>query len=477
MHNPEEIGQASSAHNRSRAEPSVVSSAWRRGGRVEVARAGALRCAGIRDHAQLGALFEIELGSPDDRPWRHPFGRRGIVLGEVTAFDESGAWLVPYGPVDGIRPGTRLAPHFGGTSIRIDRRWLGRVVGPMAEPLDRHGPLPRGERETRLQAPAVPAFERARLGPRFRLGVTALDLFTPCREGQRLGIFAGSGVGKSTLMSMIAAQSEADALVVGLIGERGREVREFLEATLGESARARSVIVVATSDQPAMLRRRAAHLAVAVAEALRDEGLHVVCLLDSVTRYAMALREIGLASGEVPTSRGYTPNVFSELPRLLERCGPGRGRGQITGLFTVLVDGDDLDEPVSDAVRGILDGHIVLDRRIAERGRFPAVDVLRSVSRSTPGCYDPVERHLVARARQLMRAYDDMAELIRLGAYRQGTDPLIDEAIARHEALEALLAQAPDERRAAGADTAALARALGVDLDSVAARLGGETPP
>jgi flagellum-specific ATP synthase len=432
------------------AEPAPSPAWWRLGGRVQLARAGALRCVGVADVAHVGALFEVELGSPGDRTGRQRFGQHGTLLGEVTAFDESGAWLVPYGPVEGIR---------------ADHRWLGRVVGPMAEPLDGCGPLPRSEREHRLQAAPLPAFERSRLGPRFRLGVRALDLFTPCREGQRLGIFAGSGVGKSTLMSMIAAQSEADALVVGLIGERGREVREFLEETLDAPARARSIIVVATSDQPAMLRRRAAHLAVAIAEALRDEGLHVVCLLDSVTRYAMALREIGLASGEVPTSRGYTPNVFSELPRLLERCGPGRGPGQITGLFTVLVDGDDLDEPVSDAVRGILDGHVVLDRRIAERGRFPAVDVLRSVSRSTPGCYDPIERNLVARARQLMRAYEDMAELIRLGAYRVGSDPLIDEAIARHEPLESLLAQAPEERHEPGDDLAALARALGTDLD------------
>ena len=286
---------------------------------------------------------------------------------------------------------------------------------------------------------------RRPLGPQIGLGVRALDLFTPCCEGQRIGIFAGSGVGKSSLMSMIARGTAADVLVIGLIGERGRELGEFLHRTLGEEGRSRSVIVAATSDMSAMMRRRAAYVTLTIAECLRDRGLRMLCLMDSVTRFAMALREIYLAAGEVPTSRGYPPSVFAELPRLLERAGPGEGEGAITGLFTVLVEGDDDNEPVSDAVRGILDGHVVLDRGIAEGGRFPAVDVPRSLSRTAPGCYAPAERELVREARMLMRAYAEMAELIRLGAYRPGGDPVLDRAVALRPQLEELLRQEVDE--------------------------------
>jgi flagellum-specific ATP synthase len=290
--------------------------------------------------------------------------------------------------------------------------------------------------------------------------VRALDLFTPCCDGQRMGIFAGSGVGKSTLLSMITAGTEAEVLVIGLIGERGRELHDFLEHTLGAAGRARSVVVVATSDQPPMLRRRAAYLTLTIAEFLRDQGLKVLCLMDSVTRFAMALREIYLAAGEVPTSRGYPPGVFAELPRLLERAGPGDSAGSITGLFTVLVEGDDANEPVSDTVRGILDGHIVLDRAVAERGRFPAVDVLRSISRTAPGCYGREERALVREARRLMRLHADMAELIRLGAYKAGGDAALDRAIAVHPALERLLEQEADERSTGEQAFAGIAAAL-----------------
>jgi flagellum-specific ATP synthase len=301
---------------------------------------------------------------------------------------------------------------------------------------------------------------RRPLGPRVSLGVRALDLFTPCCGGQRIGIFAGSGVGKSSLMSMVARGSAADVLVIGLIGERGRELGEFLHRTLGEEGRARSVIVAATSDMPAMMRRRAAYVTLTVAECLRDRGLRVLCLMDSVTRFAMALREIYLAAGEVPTGRGYPPSVFAELPRLLERAGPGEGEGAVTGLFTVLVEGDDTNEPVSDAVRGILDGHIVLDRGIAEGGRFPAVDVPRSLSRTAPGCYAPAERELVREARMLMRAYAEMAELIRLGAYKRGSDPKVDEAIRLYPAIESFIGQKKGERADLAGGYDALARII-----------------
>jgi flagellum-specific ATP synthase len=266
-----------------------------------------------------------------------------------------------------------------------------------------------------------------------------------------LGIFAGSGVGKSVLLSMLARQATCDAVVVGLIGERGREVREFIEETLGEEGLARAIVVVATSDEPALKRRQAAYMTLALAEYLRDQDMEVLCLMDSVTRFAMAQREIGLAAGEPPTTKGYTPTVFTELPKLLERAGPGPVRpdgttaGPITGLFTVLVDGDDHNEPIADAVRGILDGHIVMERAIAERGRFPAINVLKSISRTMPGCQTIPERATVTNARQTLAAYSNMEELIRIGAYRAGADPQVDRAILLNPALEAFLGQDKDE--------------------------------
>ena len=250
---------------------------------------------------------------------------------------------------------------------------------------------------------------------------------------------------------MLARQAECDAVVVGLIGERGREVREFIEETLGEEGLKRAVVVVATSDEPALKRRQAAYMTLAIAEYMRDQGLEVLCLMDSVTRFAMAQREIGLAAGEPPTTKGYTPTVFTELPKLLERAGPGPIRpdgsrgGPITGLFTVLVDGDDHNEPIADAVRGILDGHIVMERAIAERGRFPAINVLKSISRTMPGCQDAREREIVRDARQVLSAYTNMEELIRIGAYRTGSDPLVDRSIALNPAVEAFLGQDKDE--------------------------------
>lgn len=266
-----------------------------------------------------------------------------------------------------------------------------------------------------------------------------------------MGIFAGSGVGKSVLLSQLAKGAQADVVVIGLIGERGREVREFLEDTLGPEGLRRSVVVVATSDESSLKRRQAAYTTLTVAEHFRDQGLQVLCLLDSVTRFAMAQREIGLATGEPPTTKGYTPTVFAELPKLLERAGPGAAVGHekvgsITGLFTVLVDGGDHDEPVADAVRGILDGHLVLERSIAERGRFPALNILKSVSRLMPECHSAEEQGLVREAKRALAAYSDMEELIRLGAYRRGADPATDRAIVLAEPLEGFLSQGKHER-------------------------------
>jgi flagellum-specific ATP synthase len=323
--------------------------------------------------------------------------------------------------------------------------WLGRVVNAMGEPIDGKGPLPAGPSPYPFRASPPPAHARQRVGGPLDLGVRALNTFVTCCRGQRMGIFAGSGVGKSVLLSMMARNVKADVSVIGLVGERGREVQEFLQDDLGEAGLARSVVVVSTSDEPALMRRQAGYLTLAIAEFFREEGKDVLVLMDSVTRFAMAQREIGLSAGEPPTAKGYTPTVFTELPRLLERAGPGTEEGTITGIFTVLVDGDDHNEPVADAVRSILDGHIVMERAIAERGRYPAINVLKSVSRTMPRAADPAYLPVLTRARQVMATYADMEELIRLGAYRSGSSPEVDEAIALHRPLEDFLSQDKDE--------------------------------
>ncbi len=291
-------------------------------------------------------------------------------------------------------------------------------------------------------------------------GVRAIDALSSVGRGQRLGVFAAPGIGKSTLLGMMARYTEADVNVIGLVGERGREVKEFMDRDLGPEGVRRSVVVVATSDESALMRRQAAYLALTVAEYFRDLDRQVLCLMDSVTRFAMAQREIGLSMGEPPASKGYTPTVFAELPKLLERAGPGVGEGAITGLFSVLVDGDDHNEPIADAVRGILDGHIVLERRIAERGRYPAINVLRSVSRTMPHCNSDQENALVVAARRHLSTYNDMEEMIRLGAYRKGSNAEVDEAIRLNPALEGFLAQGKNDRATLADGYAALAKIL-----------------
>lgn len=365
---------------------------------------------------------------------------------EVVGFRGGLAQAMALGDLAGLGPGL-WAERIGAPGLAPSDAWLGRVIDPLGAPIDGKGPLPRGRQIRPVRAAPPPATARARLGPRLGLGVRVLDLFTACREGQRLGLFAASGVGKSTLMASLARKAECDVAVIALVGERGREVREFVEDDLGPEGLARSVVVVATSDAPPLLRREAALAAMTVAEHFRDRGKRVLLMMDSVTRFCLALREIGLSAGEPPTTRGYPPSVFAELPRLLERAGPGLegSGGSITGLFTVLVEGDDHDEPVADAVRGILDGHVVLDRRIGERGRYPAVDVLRSVSRAANGVLDPRERALIARARRLLSLYADLEDMVRLGAYRPGNDAEADEAVRLAPEIEKLLAQEKDE--------------------------------
>ena len=361
---------------------------------------------------------------------------------EVVGFRGDRAICLPFSALEGVRMGCKAVLSASEGAVRPSRGWLGRVVNAMGEPIDGKGPLPTGADLYTMRAPPPPAHERARVGEPIDLGVRAINTFVTCCRGQRMGIFAGSGVGKSVLLSMLARNATADVSVIGLIGERGREVQEFIEDDLGPEGLKRSIVVVATSDESALMRRQAALLTVTLAEFFRDQGDDCLVLMDSLTRFAQAQREIGLSAGEPPTSKGYTPTVFTELPRLLERTGPGVvGSGSITGLFTVLVEGDDHNEPIADAVRAIVDGHIVMERSIAERGRFPAINVLKSVSRTMPRSVRPDFLPTLRKARRLMATFADMEELIRLGAYRRGADAEVDAAIAVNPDLETFLTQ------------------------------------
>jgi len=366
---------------------------------------------------------------------------------EIIGFREGHALCLPFGPLAGVRLGCKAVFQSSDGAVYPSPAWLGRVINAVGEPIDGKGPIAAGASAYPLRQNPLAAHDRVRVGAPIDLGVRVLNTFTTICDGQRMGIFAGSGVGKSVLMSMLARNTDADVAVIGLIGERGREVHEFISEYLGEEGLQRAVVVVATSDEAALMRRQAAYLTLSLSEYFRDQGQRVLCMMDSLTRFAMAQREIGLAIGEPPTAKGYPPTVFTELPRLLERAGPGTpSTGSITGLFTVLVEGDDHNEPIADAVRGILDGHIVMERGIAERGRYPAVNVLRSISRTMPGCVPVDMRPTLSKARELMSVYADMEELIRLGAYRKGSDPKVDRAIAINPALEAFLSQQREER-------------------------------
>lgn len=373
-------------------------------------------------------------------------GRRGQrVTCEVVGFRDDRALAMPFSGLDGIGLGSAAEVGESNSVAYPNDSWLGRVVNAFGEPLDGKGGIVPGKMAYPVKQTAPPAHGRGRVTGKIDLGIKSLNAFVTCCRGQRMGIFSASGVGKSILMSMLARYSKADVVVIGLVGERGREVKEFLEQDLGEEGLVRSVLVVATSDESPLMRRQAAYMTMTVAEYFRDQGKDVLCLMDSITRFAMAQREIGLSAGEPPASKGYTPTVFAELPKLLERAGPGTGEGTITGMFAVLVEGDDHNEPISDAVRGIVDGHIVLDRAIAQRNRYPAINILRSVSRTMPDCNTEAQNSMINRARTLMVTYEDMAELIRLGAYRNGSDVVVDEAIQYHGALEEFLAQGKTE--------------------------------
>ena len=365
---------------------------------------------------------------------------------ELVSFKDEKLLLMPYSSLEGIGLGCRVEVENASPVIYPHPSWLGRIINSFGEAIDGKGPLIKGSKPYFIKASPPPAQFRDRVCGKVDLGVKAVNTFLTICRGQRMGIFAGSGVGKSTLMSMMAKNTSSDVSVIGLIGERGREAKEFVEDTLGEDGLAKSVLVLATSDESPLMRRQAAYVAMAVAEFFRDENKDVLCMMDSITRFAMAQREIALSIGEPPASKGYTPSVFAELPRLLERAGPGSGNGTITGLFTVLVDGDDHNEPVADAVRSILDGHIVLDRAIAERNRYPAINILRSISRTMPDCDTKEEFAIVSKARKYIAAYEDMAELIRLGAYKKGSNREVDEAIFYYPKIEEFLSQGKGER-------------------------------
>lgn len=361
------------------------------------------------------------------------------VEAEVVGFREEKTLLMPLGEITGVRPGSRVFPRRKVLGVKVGPELLGRIVNGLGEPLDKKPFLLSGEGYPVNNAPPCP-LARQRIQKVLATGIKAIDSLITCGQGQRLGIFAGSGVGKSTLLGMIARYSTADVNVVALIGERGREVLDFIQKDLGPEGLQKSVVVVATADQPALIRIKGAFVATSIAEYFRDQGKNVLLMMDSLTRFAMAQREVGLAIGEPPTSRGYTPSVFTLLPKLLERAG-NTETGSITGLYTVLVDADDLNEPITDAARAVLDGHIVLSRELAHRNHFPAIDVLNSVSRLMPEIVTPEHLELAGKLRDLLAAYQEAEDLIQIGAYQRGTNPRVDAALKYYDAILTFLQQ------------------------------------
>jgi len=366
-------------------------------------------------------------------------GEAGDVIAEVVAVHQDGLVCMPLGELRGVRAGDPADAASGATEVPVGPALLGRVLDGLGRPIDGGPPLHHLPHVSVDHAAPHPLTRRM-IRESLPLGVRALDALVPCGRGQRMGIFAGSGVGKSTLLSMITRGTEASVTVLALVGERGREVREFIENDLGPEGLARSVVVVATSDEPALVRLRAAFTATRIAESFRDTGQDVLLLMDSLTRFAMAQREVGLSAGEPPATRGYPPSVFAMLPRLLERAGAS-DVGSITGLYTVLVEGDDMLDPIGDATRAILDGHIVLSRALATSGHFPSIDVLESISRVGPAVTTIEQRAAATEMRRLLAAYREAKDLIEIGAYVSGTNPLVDRAIQLREAMDGFLRQ------------------------------------
>ncbi|ORE95081.1 flagellar protein export ATPase FliI [Aurantimonas sp. 22II-16-19i] len=384
-------------------------------GRIVDVGPQAFRVAGLSPFVRLGDCIACP-------------GAAGDEIGEVVRIESDSLTVKPFGirSTLGVKsPARRIGPY----TVAPTAEWKGRVVNAFGQPVDGRGPLVRGIEERIADGSPPPALKRGRVGSPVQTGIRTIDIFTPLVKGQRIGIFAGSGVGKSTLMGMLSRAQGFDTAVVALVGERGREVREFLEETMAGGLD-KLVTVVATGDESPMMRRLAPKTATAIAEYFRDKGENVLLIIDSVTRLAHAARDVALAAGEPPVARGYPPSVFSELPQLLERAGPGlEGSGTITGVFSVLVDGDDHNDPIADAIRGTLDGHIVLDRAIAEQGRFPAVDVLKSISRLAQRAWNLQERELVTRLRAMIARFEDTRDLRLLGGYQRGSDGTLDQAV------------------------------------------------
>lgn len=368
---------------------------------------------------------------------------QGPVMAEVVGFGEGKVVLLPVSARNGIAPGCAVESTGRGLEVGVCESLRGRVLDALGNPID-GGPEIRPRTYYPIDNEPPPPLSRQPIDRPLGVGVKAIDGFLTCGRGQRMGIFAGSGVGKSTLMGMIARNTDADVAVIALVGERGRELKEFVERDLGSQGLSRSVVVSATSDQPPLLRMKAAQTAITVAEYFRDHGAHVVLLMDSLTRYALASREVGLAAGEPPTTRGYPPSVFSLMPRLLERCGTGPS-GSITGFFAVLVEGDDFNEPVADTARGILDGHVILDRNLASRNHYPPIGVLDSVSRLMPTVSDSQQIRAAGKVREILAVHRDAEDLINIGAYRKGSNPEIDRALHFLPRIRAFLQQSPED--------------------------------
>jgi FliI/YscN family ATPase len=396
-----------------------------------VARSVGLVVESIGPKACIGELCEV----------RRADG--AVIPVEIVGFREGRLLSVPLGETTGIQPGDHVVARGRVVSIPAGPELLGRVIDGLGRPIDGQGPLRTAVRAP-IRPPAMNPLERDPIAAPMATGVRAIDALLTCGRGQRIGLFGGSGVGKSTLLGMMARGTAADVVVLALVGERGREVRSFLEHDLGPDGLARSVVVVSTSDSPPLVRLRAAYGATAIAEHFRDLGKNVLLMMDSVTRFAMAQREVGLAAGEPPTAKGYPPSVFATLPGLLERAGNVRGSGSISAIYSVLVEGDDTNEPIADAVRGILDGHIVLSRDLAARNHYPAIDVLASISRTMPDVTDVEHRRQAGQVRQWLSTLRDSDDLISVGAYVPGSNPRIDGALARRDALSRFLCQSAD---------------------------------
>ena len=404
------------------------------GGKVKTIAAGHYTVTGLSHYLRLGEFVAHQT-------------RTGVHLGEVVRVEPDLAYICPIEPGEPIGIGDLILRR-GAFRLSPAESWCGRTVNSLGEPIDGLGPLEQGIRRRPISNTAPPSMTRQRVTKGFKTGVRAIDIFSPLCLGQRLGIFAGSGVGKSTLLSMLARADAFDKVVIALVGERGREVREFIEDTLGENLK-KSVAVVATSDESPMLRKMAPLSAVTIAEHFRDQGDNVLLIVDSVTRFAHAIREVATASGEPPIARGYPASVFTEMPKLLERAGPGpEGTGSITAIISILVDGDNHNDPIADSTRGILDGHIVLDRSLAEEGRYPPINPLTSVSRLARKAWAGDEEKLVGRLKALMHRFEETRDLRLIGGYRPGADPDLDIAVKQVPVIYEILKQTPGDRPA-----------------------------